>query len=153
MKSVKFPDGFVSNISCCVNEKDGKIWGLKTHESHVLLQRLLPIGVRAYLRKDVATAIVELCKFCRDLCAKTVRISDLDRLQADIVIILCKLEKIFPPAFFDVMVHLSVHLPYELKVVDSVSYSWMYPIERSLRTLKQYVPTKHIPRVLLQKHL
>ena len=62
--------------------------GLKTHDSHILLQRLLPIGIRAYLKKNVSTAIVELCKFFCDLCAKTISICDLDRLQGDIVIVL-----------------------------------------------------------------
>ncbi|KAL0549002.1 hypothetical protein IC582_013481 [Cucumis melo] len=59
--------------------------------------------------------------------------------------ILCKLERIFPPAFFSVMVHLAVHLPYEMKITGPISYSWMYPIERSLRTLKQYVRNKAHP--------
>ena len=53
------------------------------------------------------------------------RVSDLDKLQADIIIILYKLERIFPPAIFNVMVHLAIYLPYETKVVDSVSYNWM----------------------------
>ncbi|TYK11066.1 uncharacterized protein E5676_scaffold73G00520 [Cucumis melo var. makuwa] len=75
----------------------------------------------------------------------TIRVSDLDRLQADIIIILCKLERIFPPALFSVMVHLAVHLPYETKITGPVSYSWMYPIERSLCTLKQYVRNKARP--------
>ncbi|KAA0035762.1 uncharacterized protein E6C27_scaffold403G00370 [Cucumis melo var. makuwa] len=75
----------------------------------------------------------------------TIRVSDLNRLEADIVLILCKLERIFPPAFFDIMIHLAVHLPAETKIVDPVSYSWMYPIERSLRTLKQYVRNKARP--------
>ncbi|XP_050941518.1 uncharacterized protein LOC127149700 [Cucumis melo] len=145
LKSVKFPDGFVSNISRCVSVNDGKLWGLKTHDSHILLQRLIPIAVRAYLHKDVCTTVVELCNFFRDLCAKTIRVSDLNRLEADIVLILCKLERIFPPAFFDIMIHLAVHLPAETKIVGPVSYSWMYPIERSLRTLKQYVRNKAHP--------
>ncbi|KAL4021062.1 hypothetical protein IC575_019851 [Cucumis melo] len=145
LKSVKFPDGFVSNISRCVSVNDGKLWGLKTHDSHILLQQLIPIVVRAYLHKDVCTTVVELCNFFRDLCAKTIRVSDLNRLEADIVLILCKLERIFPPAFFDIMIHLAVHLPAETKIVDPVSYSWMYPIERSLRTLKQYVRNKARP--------
>ena len=38
---------------------------------------------------------------------------DLEQLEKDIVIILCKLEMILPPSFFDVMVHLAVHLPRE----------------------------------------
>ena len=112
LKSVKFPDGFVSNISRCVHEREGKISGLKTHDCHVLLHRLLPIGMRVFLSKNVYTAITELCNFFRDLCARTIRVSDLDRLQADIIIILCKLERIFSPTFFNVMVHLVIHLPY-----------------------------------------
>ncbi|KAA0064223.1 CACTA en-spm transposon protein [Cucumis melo var. makuwa] len=40
------------------------------------------------------------------------------------------------------LVHLAVHLAYETKVTGPISYSWMYPIERSLRTLKQYVWNK-----------
>ncbi|KAA0056379.1 hypothetical protein E6C27_scaffold186G001230 [Cucumis melo var. makuwa] len=38
-----------------------------------------------------------------------------------------------------------IHLPAETKIVGPVSYSWMYPIERSLRTLKQYVRNKARP--------
>ena len=37
----------------------------------------------------------------------------MEKLKWDIPLILCKFEKIFPPAFFDVMVHLAVHLPDE----------------------------------------
>ena len=142
MKSVKFPDGFISNISRCVNDKDGKISDLKTHDCHVLLHQLLPIGVRAYLPKSVSIVVTELCGFFRDLCAKMIHISDLNRLQSDIIIILCKLERIFPSTFFDVMIHLALYLPYEIKVVGSVSYSSMYPIEKSLEMLKNLYITK-----------
>lgn len=51
------------------------------------------------------TATIELCTFYRDICAKTISISDLDHLQTNIIIILYKLEKIFLPTFFDAMVH------------------------------------------------
>ena len=36
--------------------------------------------------------------------------SSLESLQEEIVVILCELEMYFPPAFFDVMVHLLVHI-------------------------------------------
>ena len=45
LKSVKFPDGYASNISRCVLINDGKISRLKSHDFHVLLQRSLPIGI------------------------------------------------------------------------------------------------------------
>ncbi|CAD6261468.1 unnamed protein product [Miscanthus lutarioriparius] len=58
-------------------------------------------------------------------------------MKTEIPVILCKLEKIFPPAFFDVMVHLAVHLPDEAMVRGPVQFGWMYPIERRLYTLKR----------------
>ena len=67
---------------------------------------------------------------------KTIRISDLNHLEA----ILCSYS-----AFFNVMTHDAIHLPVETKIVGPISYSWMYPIERSLQTLKQYVWNKVRP--------
>ncbi|KAL0324726.1 UNVERIFIED_CONTAM: hypothetical protein Scaly_2439700 [Sesamum calycinum] len=46
-------DGFASNISRCVKEKELTISGLKSHDCHVLLQRLLPLATRGYLHKEV----------------------------------------------------------------------------------------------------
>ena len=43
---------------------------------------------------------------------------------------LCELEKIFPPSFFMVMVHVVMHLAREAKLGGPVHYCWMYPIER-----------------------
>lgn len=130
LKSVKFPDGYASNISRCANDADGKVLGLKSHDCHVLLQRLLPVGVRGYLQKDVYNVLAELGNFFKDLCCKSLQVDELERLQRDIVIILCKLEMIYPPAFFDVMVHLAIHLPREAILGGPVQYRWMYFIER-----------------------
>ena len=130
LKSVKFPDGYAENISRNVNISDGKISGLKSHVCHVLLQRLLPVGIRPYLNKDVCDVVVELSRFFQKLYAKTLYVNDLERLEEGIVIILCKLERIFPPTFFDIMIHLMVHLPREAKLARPVSYRWMYPFER-----------------------
>ncbi|XP_077242415.1 uncharacterized protein LOC143882921 [Tasmannia lanceolata] len=48
-------------------------------------------------------------------------------------------KKIFPPAFFDIVVHLPIHLADEARITGPVQYRWMYPIERYLLTLKSYV--------------
>jgi hypothetical protein len=58
---------------------------------------------------------------------------------------LVKLEKISPPAFFDVMMHLAVHLPDEALLWGPVHYGWMYPLERRLYTLKRYVRNRARP--------
>ncbi|KAK9267622.1 hypothetical protein L1049_010053 [Liquidambar formosana] len=146
LKSVKFLHGYASNITRCVNATDGKISGMKSHDCHVFLQQLLLITVRGYLRKDVSTALVELSFFFKELCCRTLKVDVLERQEREIALILCKLEMIFPPAFFDVMVHLAIHLPHETKLGGPVQYRWMYPIERFLRTLKCYVRNKARPK-------
>ncbi|WVZ50776.1 hypothetical protein U9M48_002001 [Paspalum notatum var. saurae] len=111
--SVKFPDGYASNLSTCVSVDGCNLQGLKTHDCHILLQRILPAAVRGIMRKDIYEAIAELGNFFQQLCAKTIKVDVMHRMKEQIPIILCKLEKIFPPSFFDVMLHLTVHLPDE----------------------------------------
>ncbi|KAF7152217.1 hypothetical protein RHSIM_Rhsim01G0128800 [Rhododendron simsii] len=145
LKSIKFSDGYAANISNCVSTEGGKLSGLKSHDCHVLLQRLLPIGMRGYLNKELGTTIFELGSFFQQLCSKTPKKTDLDKLEGQIILILYKLEKFFPPAFFDVMVHLAIHLPREAILGGPVQYRWMYPIERLLGVLKGFVSNNAFP--------
>jgi hypothetical protein len=50
-------------------------------------------------------------------------------------VLLCKLEKIFPPGLFLPMQHMIVHLPYEVRMGGLVQYHWCYPIERTLKLI------------------
>ncbi|KAF7128108.1 hypothetical protein RHSIM_Rhsim11G0023200 [Rhododendron simsii] len=145
LKSISYPDGYAANISRCVTSKNGRLSGMKSHDCHVLLQRHLPIGMRGFVSKEICTTLFELGNFFQELCSKTIRRSDVEKWEERVVLILCKLEKIFPPAFFDVMVHLTVHLSREAMVAGPVQYRWMYPIERFLGKLKRYVANKARP--------
>uniref|UniRef100_A0A0A9PJE5 Uncharacterized protein n=1 Tax=Arundo donax TaxID=35708 RepID=A0A0A9PJE5_ARUDO len=42
IRSVKFPDGYASNLATCISADGCKLKGLKTHDCHILLQRILP---------------------------------------------------------------------------------------------------------------
>ncbi|KAL0432043.1 UNVERIFIED_CONTAM: hypothetical protein Sradi_0830300 [Sesamum radiatum] len=130
LSSVKFPDGFASNISRCVKEKELTISGLKSHDCHVLLQCLLSLATRGYLHKEVYEILLEVSDFFRKLCSKTLYLDVLDKMEKHMALTLCKLERIFPPAFFDVMIHLMIHLASEAKVAGPVQYRWMFPFER-----------------------
>ncbi|KAL5538476.1 hypothetical protein UlMin_035499 [Ulmus minor] len=139
VRSVKFPDGFASNLSKNVAQNDSRIVGLKSHDYHVIMQRLLPVGCRPLVNKTISSTIIELCNFFNQLCARTVNVTDMVKAQDQLVIILCKLERIFPPAFFDIMIHLVLHLPEEAILGGPVYMRWMYPFERYLKRLKDYV--------------
>ena len=74
--------------------------------------------------------------FFRDLSSHTLTEDVIRQLDENIPILLCNMEKFFPPSFFDVMEHLVVHLPYEALLRGSVHNGWMYPYERSMKHLK-----------------
>jgi hypothetical protein len=136
---VKFPDGYASNLSTCINDDGCNLLGLKIHDCHILLQRILPVAFRGIMHTDIYEAIVELGNIFQQLCAKTLKLHVLHRMKYEIPIVLCKLEQIFPAALFDVMIHLDVHLPDEAILRGLVQYRWMYLVERRLYTLNHSV--------------
>ncbi|KAG6428173.1 hypothetical protein SASPL_112423 [Salvia splendens] len=113
LNSLKFPDGYVSNLSRCIDMKKHKLYDMKSHDCHVFMQRLLPIGLRELLPRVVREPLTELSNFLSDLTATVIREVDMIKYNESIALTLCKLEMIFPPSFFDSMEHLPVHLAYE----------------------------------------
>jgi hypothetical protein len=49
MKVLKFPDGYATGLRSSVNVVIGKLTGLKSHDYHIIMERLLPIIFRGYL--------------------------------------------------------------------------------------------------------
>ena len=54
---MKVPDGYASKISWCVQMNERKIYGLMSHDCHVLMQQL-PLAIRGVLHKNVCVVIV-----------------------------------------------------------------------------------------------
>ena len=122
LKSVKYSGGYTENISRSLNARNGRLYGLKSHDCHVLLQQILSIRLQGFAHKDISLVLFELDSIFQDLCSRTLKRSDLEKLKERIVLILCKLERYFPLAFFDVMVYLVVHLPQEAILGRLVQY-------------------------------
>ena len=59
-----------TNLSQCVNVGEQKIFGMKTHDCHVFLERLLPLVMRELLPKKVSNALIELSNFLKELHSK-----------------------------------------------------------------------------------
>lgn len=138
-KELKVPDGFSSNISRCVNMKERKMSGLKSHDCHVILNHILPLALRGLLPENIYEPLVELSQFFKKLNSKALSVEQLEEMDAQIPVILCKLEKEFPPSFFDVMMHLPVHLAREALIGGPTIYRWMYLFERQIHCLKSLV--------------
>ncbi|XP_060210987.1 uncharacterized protein LOC132638006 [Lycium barbarum] len=146
LKNVSVPDGYSSNISRGIDLDNKRIFGLKTHDCHIIMEQLLPIAIRNVLPNQVVATLVEVSSFFRQLCSKTLSLSDLEKLQDRIVLTLCHLEILFPTSFFTVMVHLTVHLVDEVMKGGPVHYRWMYFVERLLGHFKSLVGNKSQPK-------
>lgn len=127
---MKVPDGYSSNLSNCVDLSECNLIGLKSHDCHVLMQQLLPVAIRGLLPKGPRHAIFRLCVFFHELCQGVIDKSKLEVLENEVAETICMLEKYFPPSFFDIMVHLTIHLAREARLCGPVHYRWMYPFER-----------------------
>ena len=145
LAAVKVPNGYSSNFKKLVSMKDLRLVGMKTHDCHILMQQLLPLALRGVLTRDVRFAITKLCSFFNSICSKVIDPLTLDLLQSELVQTLCLLEKYFPPSFFDIMIHLTVHLVREVKLCGPVYLRWMYPFERYMKVLKGYVKNRNRP--------
>ena len=64
--------------------KDLKIVGLKSHDSHVLMQQFLSIAIRKALPPRVRQTITRLCSFFNSICKHVFDPAELDTLE-DIV--------------------------------------------------------------------
>lgn len=80
--------------------------------------------------------------FFRNLCSRTLHKDSVAILDQNIRMVLCNLEKIFPPSFFDVMEHLPIHLAHEARLGGPVQFRWMYVFERHMGHLKKMVKNK-----------
>ena len=86
---------------------------------------------------------MNLCFFFNKISQKTMDVLELDELEAAAVETVCQLEMYFPPSFFDIMVHLIVHIVYEIKMCGPVFLRSMYPFERFMGILKHYVRNRY----------
>ncbi|XP_019056998.1 PREDICTED: uncharacterized protein LOC109116289 [Tarenaya hassleriana] len=88
-EDVKFPDGYSSNISRCVDLGGKKLTGMKSHDCHVFMQRLLPIAFAEILPEHVNQAISGISNFFREICSRTLKNEDVQLMKQNIVLIWC----------------------------------------------------------------
>jgi len=98
--SLKFPQGYSSNIESLVALNDLKLVGLMSHDCHVLMQQLLAVAIQGILPDKVRLAITRLCFLFNAICSKVIDPRQLDDLENEAAIVLCQLEMYFPPSFF-----------------------------------------------------
>ncbi|KAK6784411.1 hypothetical protein RDI58_017866 [Solanum bulbocastanum] len=77
MKTLKFPDGYVSNIGRCVDMQKHKLFGMKSHDYHVFMQRLVPVAFCELLPKKVWETLIEMSLFFKDVTSTVIHEEDM----------------------------------------------------------------------------
>ena len=116
MQTLKFLDGYATNLRRGANPETGRVLGMKSHDYHIWIERLLSSMVRGYVPENVWKVLAELSFFFRQLCAKEVSVKVVEELEKAAPLLLYKLEKIFPPGFFLSMQHLILQLSSEARM-------------------------------------
>ncbi|XP_078164828.1 uncharacterized protein LOC144559630 [Carex rostrata] len=102
----------------------------------------MPVAFRGFVPEAVWEALNEVSIFFREICAKQLDIAMLNKLENNIIVTMCKLEKIFPPSFFDVMEHLVVHVAHEARLGGPVQFRWMFAPERRNKDARMMIKNK-----------
>ncbi|XP_015054911.1 uncharacterized protein LOC107001341 [Solanum pennellii] len=145
LKTAKLPDDSASNISRCVHLDERKVSNYKTHDAHFMLHYLLPIPIKSILPDHVAIPLIRLSSLFHRLCQKVITLEELDCLEVEIIETVNQLERIFPPSFFDIMIHLPIHLVNEVRLGGPVQNRWLYSTEREMGTFKSYIRNRRFP--------
>jgi hypothetical protein len=116
IQTLMFPNGYAANLRRGVNLSTLRVNGMKSHDYHIWIEWLLPAMVRGYVPEHVWLALAELSYFFCQLCAKELSRTVIKDLKNMAHVLLYKLEKIFPPDFFNPMQHLILHLSYEVRM-------------------------------------
>jgi hypothetical protein len=103
LKTLKFSNRYVANIKRAVNVGICKLNGLKCHDYHIFIERLMEVMFRGYFKVNLWKMFVELSYFYRQICAKQVSKAMMQMLEKKITVLVCKMEKVFPLGWFNSM--------------------------------------------------
>jgi hypothetical protein len=70
MKKLKFPYGYAMGLKRAVNLTIGKLTGLKRHDFHILMERIVLVMFCGYMSKAMWQTIAELRYFYRHIFVK-----------------------------------------------------------------------------------
>src|SRR5664279_5456190 len=110
-----------------------------------MMTQILTVAIRGIMDKHVRETLTGLCNFFNVISRKSITVKQLARLQEEIVVILRELEIYFPPSFFDVMVHLLVHIVDDIIHIGPTFLHNMMAFERMNGVIKGFVCNRARP--------
>ena len=76
---------------------------------------------------------------------KVIDVSTLEQLQRDIAETLVRFEMYFLPTYFDISLHLLIHLVDQIRALGLMYLHQMFPFERLMKVFRRYVRNRFRP--------
>jgi hypothetical protein len=137
IRSVKVSTGFATNPKKLVSMRDLSFTHCKAHDYHVMLTVFLPIAIRAIKPEFLKMAITRMCYFFLKISQKTIRREEPSDLHDFVVETQNQLEMCLSPAFFDIMVHLMIHMVQQIQALGPCYLHEMWSYERFMSDLSR----------------
>jgi hypothetical protein len=80
-----------------------------------------------------------------------INVKVIEKLEEEILEIMCQLEKVFLPTFFDIMEHLVIHLASEVRLAGPVQFRNMWTTEIFMGKMKNMIHTRSHPEGSIAK--
>ena len=142
---IKLPTGYAGLIRRYLDPKKHNFSGMKSHDCHVMMTQILPVAIRGIMEPHVRETLTSLCHFLDIITRKSISVKKLGTLKEEITVILCELEMYFPPAFFDIMVHVLIHVVDDIIDLGPAFLHNMMPFERMNGYMKGFVRSRSNP--------
>ncbi|MCO5587908.1 hypothetical protein L7F22_041860 [Adiantum nelumboides] len=145
IRSIQTPTGYGALLQNIFTMDDSNLSNLKTHDWHNFLKHVLTFVIDGCLTTGVRDVLYHLGKLARWITSKEIDISSIAQKKRECIELLCLMEKELPTSFFDIQVHILIHLVDEIEIAGVVSTRWMFWVERFMGFLKGLVRQRARP--------
>jgi hypothetical protein len=135
VKAIKVMTGFSANPKKLVSMKDLLFHYYKAHNCHMMLIVYLPIIIRVIKLEFLKMSITRMCYFFSKISQKKFHREELRDLHDFVVETQNQLEMCLPPAFFNTMEHLMIHMVHQIEVLGPCYLHEIWSYERFMSVL------------------
>ncbi len=127
--STRYVAAFKKHVAGC------KLLAMKSHDHHVMIQQILLMCMWNILVHCVHQIIIILKKCFQKICVHVLNPMDILALKTYVAKRLSMFEMWFPLSFFNVIIHLLVHLVENLEIYGPLGARWCYPIKTCIEVI------------------
>lgn len=132
LKDAKLPSCLATKLNGLICLQPPGLQIKKTYDYHIIIQYWLSIMVQhAYPKcRELRRALLQVSLYFNIICSKVLVREHVQAAKDMIAEALCMLAHYVSTDFFDISIHLMVHLADQALLCGPSNYIWMYPFER-----------------------